>query len=288
MVRETQSAAARRRATTEPGVFVIPSEQLPPGFAERLESSTHVPAPARAAATVVLLREAGPARSIEALLLRRPSRSRFAADAWVFPGGAVDDADADPRLRAFLDGPADEAWAKRLGLEVSEARGYVVAALREAWEETGILLGGAERGAGLGEAREALLANAQPLDALLRQHGIRLDSGRLIYLAHWITPEPEPRRYDTRFFAARVDADAVFELSGDELVEAAWVEPADAVERFRRGEMTLLPPTVETLQRLAGFSSIEAAWSELAEAAVPAILPRMRRTAEGVEIRYDP
>jgi 8-oxo-dGTP pyrophosphatase MutT (NUDIX family) len=283
MPTEPHAAAAARRATSAPGVYLIPREQLPPGFAERVHDAAGPAAPARPAATVVLLREgaAGP----ESLLLRRPQRSRFAADAWVFPGGAVDTADGDPALRPLLDGPGAEAWARRLRLQdPAEAIAYAVAALREAWEETGVLLGEAAGAEAAASARAALLASGPPLAELLRDAGARLDTGRLLYIAHWITPEPEPRRYDTRFFAARVEPGTECDLSGDELVESCWVAPADAVERFRRGEMRLLPPTVDTLARLAEHASLERVWSALRDLPVPAVLPRMRSVPGGVEI----
>jgi 8-oxo-dGTP pyrophosphatase MutT (NUDIX family) len=284
MQSEPPSAAARRRATSDPRVFLIPDEQLPPGFAERVDRPIAGPAAARPAATVVLLRETH-AAGVEALLLRRPARSRFAADAWVFPGGALDEADIDPALAAHLDGPDAGTWATRLGLPRPEqALGFVVAALREAWEETGMLLGSGASPAAREAARGALLASDEPLTRLLHRSGIRLDTGRLLYLAHWITPEPEPRRYDTRFFAARVPVDAECVLHGDELAEARWVTPTEAVDGFHAGDLTLLPPTIDTLRRLADHRSLDAVWAELSDRPVPAVLPVMRRVPGGVEI----
>jgi 8-oxo-dGTP pyrophosphatase MutT (NUDIX family) len=279
------ASSAPRRPTGKPGVYLIPEAQLPPGFAERVERPPS-PAPTpRPAATVVLLRPAEHTGRPEALLLRRPTRSRFAADAWVFPGGAVDDADREALLARHATGPAPAAWARRLALEnPAEAFGYVVAALREAWEETGLLL--AEGGCpdALSAAREALITGEHTFAEVVERETIRLQTDGLLYLAHWITPEPEPRRYDTRFFAARVSEGAECVLLGEELVEAAWLTPAEALERFHAGDMKLLPPTVDTLARLAPYTDLDALWAALAEAPVPAILPRMRRAAGGVEI----
>lgn len=123
------AASAARRGTDDPRVFLIPERALPPGFAEKVEAGTSVPVAPRPAATVLLARDAegGP----EVLLLRRHGRSGFAADAWVFPGGTVDEADREPALTARIDGPPPEAWAARLDLaDASEAAGYVAAALR--------------------------------------------------------------------------------------------------------------------------------------------------------------
>jgi 8-oxo-dGTP pyrophosphatase MutT (NUDIX family) len=280
-----RAAAAERRPTGDASRFLIPSEQLPPGFAERLGQPGFAPAEPRPAATVVLLRDApgGP----EALLLRRPKRSSFAAGAWVFPGGVVDAADAEPALAARSRGPDPDAWARRLGLaDPAEAFGFVVAALREAWEETGILLAepeAEEPDAGkLHRARIDLLSGVLSLAAMAERERLLLATEDLLYIAHWITPEPEPRRYDTRFFLARVGAGAECELHGEELKESRWVRPADAVAAYRAGELLLLPPTVHTLDRLAGFGSLEELWTGLRDAPVPTFLPRMRRDPAGI------
>ena len=229
---------------------------------------------------------------VEVLLLRRHRRSGFAADAWVFPGGVVDardGADASDRL----DGPAPAEWARRLGLDdAEEAAWYVAAAIREAFEETGILLAHADPGLprpanaaeSLEVSRRALLNEVVDLRDVAVSNGVRLSGGDLIYIAHWITPEPEPRRYDTRFFAARAPHGVECVVHDAEMTDSVWLRPAEAVERFRRGEMKLLPPTVHTLQRLAAFPTWDALRAALADAPVPAILPRMQRHREGVAI----
>lgn len=215
------AADAPRHATDDPHVFLIPTDGLPAGFAERLETDFTPVAP-RLAATAVLLRdgELGP----EVLLLRRHARSGFAAGAWVFPGGVVD------------EGESPEA-----------------AAIRETWEETGIEV-----------------------------------SGDLLLIARWITPEPEPRRFDAWFFLARVPPEVQMQLSEAEVTDACWLLLEDAVRRFREGKMKMLPPTVHTLQRLGGRGSVEEVWKALRDAPVPTILPRMRRHPEGVAIEIPP
>lgn len=276
-------AGVPRRPTADPYLFLIPEEQLPPGFAEGLDDPRE-PVPARAAATVVLLRDGESAP--EALLLRRHRKSGFAADAWVFPGGTVDEGDRDPALAAASDGPSAEAWGHRMGIsDPSVALGYPMAAIREAFEETGILLGNAAASeAELEEARRAVLAGELSLGALAARLGARYRAGDLLYLAHWITPEPEPRRYDTRFFVARVSRSAVCTPHAPELVEARWMAPAEAVERFTTGEIRMLPPTVDTLRRLSGFRTTGEVWEALQDAPVPPVLPRMRRHPNGVAI----
>jgi 8-oxo-dGTP pyrophosphatase MutT (NUDIX family) len=285
------AASAARRATEDDHVFLIPRAALPPGFAETVESGVFTPVAARPAATVVLMRDAegGP----EALLLRRHRRSGFAAGAWVFPGGVVDDADRDPALAERLEGPTAGEWAARMQVADSgEALGYVAAALREAFEETGILLarpdgvGDAAPGGGdaVEVARRALLDGVVGLREVALNLGVRLSGGELLYIAHWITPEPEPRRYDTRFFLAHAPEGAVCTPHEAEMTDARWMRPADAVAAFRRGEIKLLPPTVHTLRCLSRCGSFAEARRALAEAPVPAILPRMLAHPEGVAI----
>lgn len=285
------AASAARRATDDPSVFLIPEEHLPPGFAERVEDASLIPAPPRPSATVALVRDsaAGP----QVLLLRRHGRSGFAADAWVFPGGVVDKADRDPAVAEYLDGPSPAQWAARMGTGTpEEALGFVAAALREAFEETGILLAHPDPAApsrindtqSLEVARRALLDGVVTLRQMAVGNGVRLAGDALAYLAHWVTPEPEPRRYDTRFFLARAPEGAECDAHGAEMTDALWCTPTEVVERFEAGSMKMLPPTVHTLRRLAGFASVEDALDALRGAPVPCITPRMRRHPGGVAI----
>ncbi|HET7321796.1 MAG TPA: NUDIX domain-containing protein [Longimicrobiaceae bacterium] len=282
MTRSDAAASLPRSPTADPGRYLIPADALPPGFAQKLEERAGHPAEPRPASTVVLAREG--TDGVEVLLLRRPGRSRFAAGAWVFPGGRVDADDAALDLSSHASGPSAAEWAARLGLDdADEATGFVVAALREAWEETGVLL---TRGAcpDLRDARRAVLADELAFSVLVEHEGLQLATDELLYIAHWVTPEPEPRRYDTRFFLARVEPGTACELVGDELVEARWTAPAEAVRAAHSGEMHLLPPTLHTLQRLAEHPALRALWEALRGAPVPRILPKMRAVGEGVVI----
>ncbi|HEX5872617.1 MAG TPA: NUDIX domain-containing protein [Longimicrobium sp.] len=289
---ERQSAAsADRRATDDPHVFLIPREALPAGFEEKVAAGAYTAAPTRPAATVLLVRDS--ADGPEVLLLRRHKRSGFAAGAWVFPGGVVDEADAELGLVERMDGPTPMQWAERLGLsDPAAAVSFVTAAVREAFEETGILLArvaddatnpGAAR-EGLDIARRALLAEVVDLRQVIVTRSLRISGGDLLYLAHWITPEPEPRRYDTRFFLARVGADAVCTPHEAEMTESVWLTARGAVHFFESGSLKMLPPTVHTLRRLAGFGSVDEIFAALADAPVPAILPVMRVQGDGVAI----
>lgn len=260
--------------------FLIPSEQVPAALEARVREGSKA-APTRPAATVVLARDA--AAGPEVLLVRRPGRSSFAANAWVFPGGRVDAQDAD--AGGAMLGRSPEEWGARLDLPSQLAVGYVAAALREAWEETGILLADrAVDGGTARAARAALLRGEIALPAALDRLGARLDAGGVAYIAHWITPEPELRRYDTRFFLAAVPSEARCELIGDELVEARWAAPSAAVDEYAAGTMRLLPPTVHTLRRLAAFTDVGEMVDSLRDAPVDTVLPRMRLDPDGVVI----
>jgi 8-oxo-dGTP pyrophosphatase MutT (NUDIX family) len=288
----SQSAAsAARRATGDPGVFLIPEEHLPAGFADKVAEGGFVPAPPRPASTIVLVRDGddGP----EVLLLRRHGRSGFAAGAWVFPGGTVDKEDREPLIADRLDGPSPEEWAARMELDdPAEALGFVVAAIREAFEETGILLssdaGVAADAESLDVARRALLSEVVGMRQVAVTRNVRLAADRMVYLAHWVTPEPEPRRYDTRFFLAPVGADALCVPHEAEMTESIWLTPAVAVEHFRSESLKMLPPTVHTLRRLARYGSVDEMLSALGSAPVPMILPVMRRQGDGVAIVLPP
>lgn len=266
-------------------MFVIPSDRLPPGFAERIESPPAEPAEARPASTAVLLRdgESGP----EALLLRRNRSSGFVPGAYVFPGGRVDAADADPTLFERTDSsdsserPAPSYWA---------------AAIREVFEETGVLLARDAEGRLLPDAwsdprlaewREALMQQEATLVELLRALELRLALDDVVYLAHWITPLAEARRYDTRFFLARLPEGREAKPDPREMTDAVWLTPERAIERFRAGELPMVFPTVATLESLVGFRSVDDALESWRRRTVQPILPRLVRTPEGVGIVVD-
>jgi 8-oxo-dGTP pyrophosphatase MutT (NUDIX family) len=276
------AASSTRLPTGHPDRYLIPRAQVPPGLLDRVELGGEMAVP-RPAATIVLARQAG--SGPEVLLLRRPNRSSFAANAWVFPGGALDPADLDGSLAARLRGPSPDAWAKRLGTGSRDAVGFVVAAIREGWEETGILLSDPPADLDLlRPARAEALAGEISFGEVLEREGLVLDAGELVYLAHWITPEPEPRRFDARFFLAAVPRATRCDLLGGELMEARWTTPAAAVDAYGAGAMRLLPPTVHTLRRLSTHASVADMVAELRHAPVGTILPRMIRDPEGVII----
>lgn len=264
-------------------MFEIPEEQLPPGFADTVGEPPVRPAEAKPAATVILLRDAesGP----EVLLMRRHQRSGFVPGAWVFPGGRVDEADGDPRLGDRIR-----------GLSAAPGPRFRAAALREAFEETGVLLARDSAGAWVADAagdpgvesvRRALMDDDATLVDVLEALDVMADASVMVHAAHWVTPVVEPRRYDTHFFAVAIPAGRVARPDPREMTEAVWLRPGPALERFGRGELPMVFPTVRTLESLAGFGSVDAALEGLAGRTVEPVLPRLVRTPAGVGIVVD-
>jgi len=266
-------------------MYVIPKDRLPDGFAERIDHPPAEPVPPRPAATIVLLRDG--AAGLEVLLLRRTRESGFVPGAFVFPGGRVDDADGDPRLlerAAGLDGRTEPPTA------------FWVAAVREAFEEAGVLLArdaegrtvpDAGRDARVAAWREALLAERTSLCDVVHEEGLRLDFGDVVYSAHWITPVVEPRRYDTRFFLARLPDGCDVCIDEREMTDAVWLSPSDALERFRAGRLPMVFPTVSTVESLTPYRTVADALNAFRNRTVTPILPRLVRIPDGVTIVID-
>jgi glyoxylase-like metal-dependent hydrolase (beta-lactamase superfamily II)/8-oxo-dGTP pyrophosphatase MutT (NUDIX family) len=221
----------------------------------------------RPAATLALLRDT--ARGPEVLMMRRTHLAEFAGGAYVFPGGAVDDADRDPSLASLVSGIDDALASRTLGLEAG-GLAYWIAAIRECCEEAGLLL--ACDGSGelvaiedepwrneFSAQRRALAQGNLALADLLRAGGLALATDRVAYLSRWITQAGRPRRFDTRFFVARAPLRQQSEHDGTELLHHVWLTPGEALARHADGEVTLLYPTIKTLQMLARFDSVDAA-----------------------------
>ncbi|GAA5076439.1 8-oxo-dGTP pyrophosphatase MutT (NUDIX family) [Thermocatellispora tengchongensis] len=218
------------------------------------------PVAARDAATVVILRDGPP--GLEVYMIRRKASMAFAAGAYVFPGGAVDPRDADHAV-AWAGPPAAE-WGATFGADESTARALVCAAVRETFEESGVLLAGPDAGSvvadttgpGWEDDRLALIAKSLSFAEFLNRRGLVLRADLLRPWAHWITPEIESRRFDTRFFLAALPPGQRTRDVGGEADEVAWVRPAEAVERAHEGEIFLMPPTFHTLGELAEYGSV--------------------------------
>ncbi len=218
----------------------------------------------RPAATVVLLRPGltGP----EVLLTHRPSTMAFAADMHVFPGGRVDRGDADPRL-AMRSAISAEAASAALGGDLAPAAALAayVAAIRESFEEVGVLLADLPPGADLDAARDRLLRDASSFADLADELDLRLRTDLLVPLSRWVTPPGLPRRFDARFFAAALPDGAAASLLGSEVVAHAWHTPRAALDAMAAGFLGMWAPTSATLQQLEHARSIE----EIRERATP-------------------
>jgi len=213
----------------------------------------HIVTP-RPAATVVLARDGGD--GLEVLLLQRTHAAVFLPGVFVFPGGAVDESDHDPRLAARA-GDLDVDAANRL-IGVDEGgMGYIMAALRECFEEAGLLLADGAGDAELGEWRRRLVADEVTFSGLCETLDLRLHADRVVYLSHWITPPGSRRRFDTRFLLAPAPPGQTASHDGDETIDHVWVHPGEALERNRRGEFPLGSPTMRTLRTLAAFERTE-------------------------------
>jgi 8-oxo-dGTP pyrophosphatase MutT (NUDIX family) len=261
---------------------VVSLERFPaPAFlaehARRFRESGAAPVTPRVAATVVLLRPA--AGGLEAFTIRRAATMAFAPNMYAFPGGSVDPRDAEGVI------PGATAWARRLDLSESDARAVLCAAVREVFEECGVLLAGPDESTVVGEvtgseweqARRALLSGELALAEVLAARGLTLRSDLLVPWARWLTPEFEPRRFDTYFFLARLPDGQAAQALGGEAAHTVWVRP-HAVD-----DLAMLPPTRDTLASLAGFTSIDAALAAGAGRSVTApIRPNLEVDHDGV------
>ena len=250
--------------------------------------ATAQPAPAKLASTVMLVRDdEGP---LEVFMLRRVGSMAFAPSMHVFPGGGVDPRDAEDELP--WAGPSVAEWAETLATDEASARMLVAAAVREIFEETGVLLASPvsgedevprlERNEAI-ELRARLVARELSLADVLLEHRLVLRSDLLRYRAHWITPEVEPRRYDTRFFVAAVPQGQDPDGETSEADLSQWLRPAAVLDAFADGEVMMLPPTIVVLEQLAEVSTVSGALAQ--EVAIAPVMPRLVLTEAGPAMR---
>jgi 8-oxo-dGTP pyrophosphatase MutT (NUDIX family) len=218
----------------------------------------------RQAATVLLLRDGEP--GLEVYLQRRTRGMPFAGGMTAYPGGGVDPRDGDTDVAWAGPSPAD--WARAWGCDERTARELVCAAVRETFEEAGVLLAGPPDGGDVvpdvsgddwAEQRQALLAREVSLAGLLAARGLALRSVLLRPFAHWVTPPVEPRRYDTKFFAAALPGGQEARDVSSEADEASWLTPEAALAELAAGSRPMLPPTIHTLGQLRPFADVAAA-----------------------------
>ncbi|QKW31680.1 NUDIX domain-containing protein [Nocardiopsis flavescens] len=216
----------------------------------------------RPAATVVLLRPAG--AGMEVLLMRRVRSMGFAPGAYVFPGGGVDVRDEAGDLP--WTGPSPQKWADVLGVDVPRARALVCAAVRETFEETGVLLAGEPGSDDLvldttspewERDRLGLIDRSRSFTEVLSRRGLVLRSEWLHAWSRWITPAAEKRRFDTWFFAAELPRGQVSRDVGGEADLTRWIDPALVAGEWEQGRMPMLPPTLVTCGQVAECGTLD-------------------------------
>ena len=223
----------------------------------------------RDASTVVLLRDG--ASGVEAWLLTRVARMAFAAGMTVFPGGRVEASDAD----LPWSGPIPPADAAMVG-----------AAVRETFEETGVLLGvaGARLTPELSAARADVEAGRIGFGEVLRSHGATVDGSGLHPWARWVTPEGETRRYDTRFFVAALPSGAAPAAVTSEAAHAGWLGVAMALAENERGERAMMPPTIVTLRSIAEFGTVADVIAAAPGRSLEPVRPVLHLDADGARV----
>jgi 8-oxo-dGTP pyrophosphatase MutT (NUDIX family) len=229
--------------------------------------------PVRDAATVVLLRDGE--SGLEVWLLTRVTAMVFAAGMAVFPGGRVDAADA---ALPFVPG-SDTPAAERFGVDPVEGRALVGAAVREVFEETGVLL--TSPVVDLVHARADVEAGATSFGDLLRTHGLAVDGAAVRPWSRWITPEGEVRRYDTRFFVAALPDGAQPQDVTSESSSAGWFDIGAVLEAAQRGELGILPPTIMTLASLTSYLTVAEVLGAADQRSLEPIAPSVERSDEG-------
>jgi 8-oxo-dGTP pyrophosphatase MutT (NUDIX family) len=230
-------------------------------------------------------------------MLQRHRDSAFLGGAYVFPGGAVDDHDRHADLERVCVGRSDAAASELLGLDPPVGGlAFWVAAIREAFEEAGVLLAYGPDGsiidwsdpdvaARFAAHRRSLDAGERRLVDICVDEGLQLAVDAMHYFSHWITPVGPPRRFDTRFFVARAPEGHTYLHDERETIDNTWVRPADAIAQQERGEVDIIFPTLRTLSAMARFDCAD----DLLDAAakiehVPTMLPRVVKDHDGMRI----
>ncbi|MCP3935126.1 MAG: NUDIX hydrolase [Actinomycetia bacterium] len=237
----------------------------------------------RSAATVLLARDGD--AGIEVFMLRRNLNSDFVGGAYVFPGGKVDESDRfDAELAAVCGGFSDADASARLGVE-SGGLAQFVAAIRECFEEAGVFLARNESGVNVAlddepefwaDTRRDVYEGKIRIAQVCRDRGLELEVDQVEYFSHWITPVGPPRRFDTRFFVARMPDGQTPLHDGGETVASAWVSVESALERQRAGDFEMIFPTIMNLRDVSRFDTVDALMADAAgRTDIPAIMPRI-------------
>lgn len=251
----------------------------------RFQRGETAPVDVALASTVMLVREAGTRSNLEVFLQRRVASMAFAPSVVVFPGGRVDPRDAQEDLE--WAGRSPSAWAETLQVDEVAARLLVTAAVRELFEECGVLLAGADAGSVVAdvsspawhERRVALAQHEVSLAEVLAENDLVLRSDLLSYRAHWVTPEFESRRYDTRFFAATLPDGQVPDDGTTEVDHADWADPAEVLDALAEGAVLLYPPTQVCLEDLSAAGSVDSVTADAAD--IIRVMPVLTPSEDG-------
>ena len=247
------------------------------------------PEPARLAATVVLLRESsdGSSSPPEVYLLKRATTMSFAGGRYAFPGGRVDPRDADASVA--WAGPSAEEWGERFGCSAADARALVCAAVRELFEETGVLFAGPSPTSVVESTaddaweadRRALETRELSFSELLTRRALVLRTDLLGAWSRWVTPEFEPRRYDTAFFVAALPVGQHARDVSGEADATVWTPAAQAVADHESGKVSMLPPTITTLRQVSGYASAAAVLAASSDRDLAPIIAQVEQRPDG-------
>ena len=244
----------------------------------------------RDAATVMLVRDGR--EGLEVFMLQRTLKAVFASGMYVFPGGAVDDADRSPDVESWCDGLTDRQASGVLEVAAG-GLAYWIAAIRECFEEAGVLLARRPDGAFVRfdepEVESRYLAHRSAVHSgqlrlidLCADEGLRLATDDIHYVSHWITPIGERRRFDTRFFVARAPQAQEPLHDEHETIASLWVRPADALARQERGDLAMIAPTMKNLELLVPHATADEVLAATASLGrPPAIQPKLRLDDDG-------
>jgi 8-oxo-dGTP pyrophosphatase MutT (NUDIX family) len=259
--------------------------------------SPQQPTEPRHAATVILLREHG--GEIEVLLTRRHEQMSFMGGMWVFPGGALCPADTSNPALALIAAPEELGCERFVDLHdqplpQSLCLGLAMAACRETFEETGVLLAttgdghdvGGELLARMHERRRAIVSQPELFATFLQEEHLRIQVDSLLYWAHWITPSAVAKRFDTRFFVARLPPEQVPVIDAIEATQMVWMTPASLIAAARDGAMTLSTPTLFNVMELDACMrqhvALDATFAAEARRDIVTVLPKVVRGERGV------
>ncbi|MFF4259558.1 NUDIX hydrolase [Streptomyces sp. NPDC001663] len=266
---------------------------FPQDWPERIRAlaeGTLTPVVPKRAATVMLLKDTDGGPFVH--MLRRRASMAFAGGAYAYPGGGVDPRDDEHHIR--WSGPTRAWWAKRLGVDERAAQAIVCAAVRETYEEAGVLLAGESADSVVGDTtgedweadRAAVAAREFSFAEFLDRRGLVLRSDLLGAWTRWITPEFEARRYDTWFFVAALPHGQRTRNASTEADRTVWIRPQEAAESYDKGELMMMPPTIATLRQLAPCATADEALAAAPGRDMTAVLAQARLEGDQIVLTW--